>query len=371
MASKELVNRRKFILGMAGIPLFLATPGLSFSSDKPVMPSGFQFKSVIDTLTIDDHKFDTRTLLESGFSSLVVDILFKVRDYPSAVNALKLWNKTFKEDPLRGKILKYSDFEKSRKEGKLGVIIASQYASILGPPSFSKNNDNLERLEELHRDGLRLLNLTHNDRTLLGEGYWEDTDTGLSRLGVEVVKRMNELGMIVDISHCSDKTTNQTIEVSEKPCIISHSACRSLRNFERNKTDDQIRALTKKGGLFCIYNISHWLTDKNPAKIEHLIDHIDHVIKLSGEDHVGFGSDGRAVEEPNKPKKLRWFKNIVIERRFPNHDSTPKHFRIEELDSPLRMQRLAEALQKRGYKARVIDKILGRNFETLFKEVIG
>ena len=120
---------------------------------------------------------------------------------------------------------------------------------------------------------------------------------------------MNEVGMLVDVSHCGDRTTLDAIELSPKPIAITHSNCRALNNHPRLKTDEAIRKLAAKGGVMGITGVRMFVRGKEPTTIEHIVDHIDHVVKLVGIEHVGIGSDsdlnGYDDMPPDQYKQLK------------------------------------------------------------------
>ncbi len=367
-------SRRHFFnqLSLIGAGVLLTSPGLAFAKKLSASDKVLLSNNAIDLLTIDDPNFDATTLLNNGMTSLVIDFRFSPKTFAAADTAIDMWNKKFSEKT--SKILKVSkaeDFVLAKQQKKLGVVLCTQYAPIFGPPVYSKNESNLDNLEHFYKKGLRVVNLTHNDSNGVGGGYWDQKNFGLSRLGEALVDKMNELGVIIDLSHCSDATTNETLERSKKPCVFSHTGCRSLYDSPRNKSDQQIKMCADKGGLVGIYNITAWLTTAPKASLEPIIKHIKKVVDLAGVEHVGFGSDGPAVKEKDMDKKLDWFQNIVIDRSFPGNPKRPNHMRYRPLDSEKRMLVLADGLKKQGFKEAEIDKILGTNFVRVFKEVCG
>ncbi len=112
---------------------------------------------------------------------------------------------------------------------------------------------------------------------------------------------MNEVGMLIDVSHCGDRTTLDAIELSPKPIAITHSNCRALNNHPRLKTDEAIRKLAAKGGVMGITGVRMFVQDKEPTTVEHIVDHIDHVVKLVGIEHVGIGSDSDLIGYDDMP----------------------------------------------------------------------
>ncbi|MEJ0056400.1 MAG: membrane dipeptidase [Bacteroidota bacterium] len=205
-----------------------------------------------------------------------------------------------------------------------------------------------------------------------GDSYMETTNAGLSVLGKAVVESMNKMRMAIDLSHCGDQTTLDTLKLSTRPCAITHAGCRALFNTARNKPDNMIRAVAEKGGFFGVFNMSAWLTSKDVATIEDCVDHIEHAIKVAGIDHVGFGSDSAIAPRKDLAENTAGY--IEYGKRTlgrPGSEVVPKHMMTPELYSVHRMERLAFALSKRRRSDADIEKVLGGNFARYFEEVCG
>jgi len=343
------------------------------SADTGSVDAAYSRALVIDTMSPGGATFEPAAAIEAGLTALVADLPTFPRNYPSAMKAMADWKAAFQKEPKFLPVLVGADIQKAKTEKRLGIILASQDAAILDASTASVNDYNLENLRRFHADGLRVLQMTHNERNSVGDSFREKSNTGLSRLGEKVVAEMNRLKMMIDVSHCGDRTTEETIELSKAPVAITHAGCRALYATGRNKTDAQIQAVAKRGGYFGVYNMSIWLTEKATANVGTLIDHIDHAVKLAGIDHVGFGSDGPALALNTTPEAMLaghvsyWKRNAGL----PGAEHEPKHVIVWELNTPLRLRRLAEGLDKRGYKTGEIEKILGGNFARIFREICG
>lgn len=370
------LNRRDFIqYSLSSAAILGLSPIVNAMDNNSSDPMSIYRKSiVIDTMLIEGPDgVDGKAGVESGFTAAVVDIEGYPRTPQTFEAAMERWKKRFEEPGSRLlKIEKASDIQKAKAEGKFGIILTSQDGAILGASTFSSNDSNLKTLEKYYSDGLRVLQITHSDRNALGDAYMEATNSGLSRLGKAVVTRMNELRMAIDLSHCGEQTTLDTLKLSTRPCAITHAGCRALLKTGRNKTDEMIKMVSDKGGYFGIFNMSVWLTTKDVSSIEDCIDHIDHAIKVGGIDHVGFGSDIELVPKQTPQEFLTTFSNYN-KRTFglPGSEFVPKHVVTPELHSIHRMERIAFALSKRGRKDAEIEKILGGNFARFFGEVCG
>lgn len=363
-----MITRRAFLRRGLGTAAALSSLGQAvrvLAAEAPVP----RMAPVIDTLALDGPDFDAKAALAAGLTAAVLDLRLYPRNFPQAMEKLKEWDAAFKRpgSPFF-KVLKAADLAEARRQGKFGVILACQDAAILDSSTFSVNDRNLENLRQFHGLGLRVLQLTHNDRNAVGDSFREKIDAGLSLLGEAVVKEMNALGMLVDLSHCSDQTTLQAIRLSTKPCAVTHAGCRALFPSLRNKPDEVIRALADKGGYFGIYNMSVWLTSKETSSAADVLDHLDHVVKVGGIDLAGFGSDGPVLGDPTpQEEKVQGLQGYVRRNQgLPGGEPVHGHVSVAELETPRRMEILAAGLATRGYKEDAIAKLLGGNFARVF-----
>jgi membrane dipeptidase len=174
----------------------------------------------------------------------------------------------------------------NRKAGTISAILTIEEGGVLG--------NRIERLDELYEMGVRLITLTWNFENTLGFPHSlvpEAMNRGLKPFGLEVVKRMQELGMIVDVSHLSDGGFWDVVKHSRKPFVASHSNARSVRAHPRNLTDDMLKALADSGGVAGINFYPLFLCDEEKATVEHIIVHIKHIHKVAGIDAVAIGTD--------------------------------------------------------------------------------
>lgn len=180
----------------------------------------------------------------------------------------------------------FDEMMQNEQAGKMSAILTVEEGGVI--------DGKMENLEELYRQGIRLITLTWNEENCLGFPNSKDANVmnqGLKPFGIEVVERMNELGMIVDVSHLSDGGFWDTIKYSKKPVIASHSNARTLCNHQRNLTDEMIRALAEKGGVSGINFYPYFLNENGKATIDDLIRHIEHLYYVGGEDFVAMGTD--------------------------------------------------------------------------------
>ena len=266
-------------------------------------------------------------------------------------------------DQLGDRLVKVSsgaDIDRVRAERKRGVILNFQNTAAIG--------DDLDRLDLFHQLGLRIIQLTYNSRNLVGDGCTERVQTGLSHFGVEVVKRMNELGIMVDTGHCSDATTLDAFEVSERPVAVSHSFCRAVSDHDRGKGDEVLRAVGARGGYFGVVVVPFFITDDPNASLDHWVAHIRHAAELAGPEHVGIGTDwGEEL-----PKQLIDMLNEEMAR----FGFRPEHrvdwaATLDGYRSWRDWPNLTRALVGAGVSDGEIRGFLGGNFRRVFEQAVG
>lgn len=215
--------------------------------------------------------------------------------------------------------------------------------------------------------GQRVSQLTYNSQNRIGTGSMDRRDGGLSDFGVDIVKRMNEVGMAVDLSHCGDQTTLDGIEASAKPPLITHTNARALNpGYPRNKTDETFRQMAAKGGVAGMTAVRSFVRDSEPTTIEHLLDHFDYVAKLVGVEHVGIGSDTDVRGGYDAQSKADWENTGG---RYREKYRFRHKIDMDEMTEPKRTYLLTEGLIRRGYSDADIALILGGNFQRVLSEI--
>lgn len=234
------------------------------------------------------------------------------------------------------------DFEKGLKSDKFNVLLGVEGLKAIGK--------NLDWLDMLYNLGFRHATLTWNEKNLLASGAKSDEDTGLSPLGEDVVKKMNSLGMIVDVSHASEKTFWDIVNTTSKPIIASHSNAKTLCNHVRNLSDEQIKAIANLNGVIGVVACNSFINPvENEADLNGFVDHIDYMVKIAGINHVGLGFD--FCEYLPNPQGLPY--------------SNPKN-----LNGASEAQNVIKELKKRGYSQEEIEKIAYKNFMRVIDEIL-
>jgi len=220
---------------------------------------------------------------------------------------------------------------KNLKDSKIGILLAIEGGDAI--------EGSLELLRNYHRLGVRIITLTWNKSNLIGDAALDKTKphNGLSRFGKQVVKEMNRLKMIIDISHSSEKTFWDVYENSEMPFIASHTGAYAIRKHKRNLKDEQIRAIAERKGIIGVFFLPDYISKKRPVTVKDVVDHIDHIKNVGGIDVLALGSDFDGMSK-----------------------------RTKGLEHAGKLSSLTDALFERGYKEREVKKILGGNFLRLF-----
>jgi membrane dipeptidase len=283
--------------------------------------------------------------------------------FEETVKDLARWEREIDRHPdVFTRIRTAADLTRAKEAGRVGLVYGFQDTVAL--------EADLERLDTFHALGVRIVQLTYNGRNRVGDGSLEPGNAGLSRFGVELVERMNVLGVLVDLSHCGQRTTAEGIERSARPVAITHTGCRAVFDHPRNKSDDELRACAEKGGVVGIY-LMPYLNAAGPPTAEDVTLHLEHALTTCGEDHVGIGSDQSIHPIDATPDYYRRVEEEVARRKAlgvsaPREDTAPF---VPELNDARRMELIADRLAARGHPDRVIEKVLGANFQRLFEEV--
>ncbi len=256
------------------------------------------------------------------------------------------------------------DLLKAQSSGKLGVVIGTQGASML--------DDQLWRLEFLVRMGLRFLGLAYTTANAFGDGCGEKRDAGLSYLGEELVELANALPIMVDLSHCGHRTRAETTALSRAP-VCTHSNADGLRANGRNTTDATVKAMAAKGGMIGVCGLPQSLADGTPT-LDDLLDHVDHLTKLVGSDHVGIGLD--YVEKYAEQETVVAPPSVVTWRtRRPDIFGPLSSFGRQSypigVETVTKLPNLTQGLLDRGYDKEATAAIMGGNWLTAFRRFCG
>jgi membrane dipeptidase len=354
------MSRRRFLAASAAATAasLLGRPALSADATDELFERALAF----DALSVDDDWGEAtwQALGRSGLAGIHTSL--PNANLPAAVRGLAAWQERFDRHPDRLlKLRRGADLQQAKQGRRTAVMLGFQNATML-------END-VKNLDPLYALGTRCIQLTYNSRNLLGDGCTERSNAGLSDFGVRVVERMNQLGIVVDLSHCGEQTSKDGLALSKRPAAFTHTMCKAVHDHVRAKSDELLKACADKGGMIGIATLGYFVSPRADATLESYLDHVDHAVKVAGVEHVGIASDyslrgieATATRESWYLPRLKEFKPVYNVRWPPW---------IPELDPPERFRRIAHGLAGRGYKPDAVEKILGGNWSRYLSDVLG
>jgi len=280
--------------------------------------------------------FDLRRAREAGVMLQVLSLFTSERDSNRALEDILFQIDYFEQEMLSCREMAFKvkgirDLEESREQERIGLMLHLEGGEALGT--------RISNLRTLYRLGVRSVGLTWNRRNLLADGVMEAAGGGgLSEWGREVIHEMNRLGMAVDLAHISPAGFWSVIEITKKPVIVSHANALAICPHPRNLSDEQMRAVAENGGIVGVTFVPDFVAERDPS-LETLVEHICHMVKIMGEEHVALGSDFDGTE------------TTVISDvgAYPT---------------------LVAALEKRGFNEVQIEKLLQGNFLRVLKDIL-
>lgn len=282
--------------------------------------------------------------------------------FREAVDRMVAWNRLFADhaDLIR-RARRGADMAAARQEGRTAILLGAQNPSVM--------EADLGLLEPLSDLGLAFMQLTYNNQSLLGAGWQEATDSGLTRFGREAVREMNRLGMVVDLAHAGERTAVEAIEASARPVTVSHANPRWFRDTARNVSDRVIAALAAHGGLLGLSLYPHHLRDGSACRLEDFAGMAARLAERIGPARIGLGSDlcqGQPDAVIAWMRTGRWtFAAGVNENGPAVLPAQPAWFR-----SNRDFGTIAEALAKAGFSRREVDGIMGDNWRRFLAEAL-
>jgi membrane dipeptidase len=239
----------------------------------------------------------------------------------------------------------------AKQSGRLAIVPSVEHLAI---------GNQLHRVDVLYGLGIRIAGLLHARKNSIGDGQMERTDAGLSELGVDVVDRMNDLGMLIDLSHVGARTAHETIEHSRAPVIFSHNAAHAVFAWRRNRPDNDFVACAAKGGLACVMAVPNIISHDAKQTVGHVLDHVDYLIKLVGADHVAIGTDILVGDHVALHRKLFAVGKANLPAPY-----------LEGLESPAEGMNIVRGLITRGHSDATILKVAGANAMRVLRSVLS
>ena len=303
--------------------------------------------------------------IEGGVTATGPTIAVFERAGPT-LRVLSDWIRAVDADPRLTLIKRAADFEAAKADGKFGILFHFQGTGPI--------EDDLNLIDAYKALGVGMIQLAYNIKNSVGDGCEERTDAGLSNFGLQVVERLNEARVVVDCTHTGYRTTMDAIEASTRPVVFSHSNAKAVKESRRNITDDQIKAVAATGGLIGMVGFPSFVSASVKPTLDEFIDHIDHVVKLVGDDHVGLGIDYYWIQAAftGIEEATRLYDGFIAAGKWrpESYPPPPIHY-VDGIETPRDLRNLTKRLLERGYSEEATKKILGGNWVRVFREVWG
>ena len=299
---------------------------------------------------------------EAKLDAVHVTIVYH-EDYNELLNKIKEWETFFKENSdiiFLGKSFK--DIEKANKENKTAIFFGFQNCSPI--------EDDISLVEKVHEHGCRFMQLTYNNQSLLATGCYEKLDSGVTNFGKEVIKEMNRVGIVIDMSHSAEKSTYDAIEISEKPIAITHANPFFWHQAKRNKSDQLLKTLSDNDGMLGLSLYPHHLKDNTNCTLESFCEMTARTAELMGVEKIGIGSDLCLNQPDSVVEWMRngtWSKNKNYGEGSKNKSGFPKQ--PKWFEDARGFKNLENGLKKVGFNEKEINGILGNNWFNFYKKI--
>lgn len=271
------------------------------------------------------------------------------------------WNQLFQDNSdLIFQVKTVDDIHQARKEGRIGIIFGFQNCSPL--------QGEIDFVEIFHQLGVRFMQLTYNNQSLIGAGCYEEEDSGITRFGKQVIREMNRVGMIIDMSHSAERTTLEAIELSEKPITVSHANPTFWHQALRNKSDTVIKALGESNGMLGFSFYPFHLKNGPECTLEMFCQMVADTVEMIGIDHVGIGTDlcqNQPLSILEMMRNGRWTKDKDYGEGSASNATWPKP--LSWFQSNADFPNIIDGLQKQGFAQDEIAKIMGLNWLSFFE----
>ena len=299
---------------------------------------------------------------EAELDAVHVTVVYH-EDYDEFLKRIEEWKNHFKENSdliFHGK--NYKDIEKANKENKTAIFFGFQNCSPI--------EDNIDLVEKIHEHGCRFMQLTYNNQSLLATGCYEKNDSGVTNFGREVIKEMNRVGIVIDMSHSAEKSTFDAIDISEKPIAITHANPFFWYNAKRNKSSELLKVLSESGGMLGLSLYPHHLKEGTNCSLESFCEMTARLSEIMNLEKIGIGSD-LCLNQPDIV--VEWMRNGTWtktknfgegNKNKPGFPKQPSWFKDAR-----GFTNLKEGLLKTGFNENEVNGILGNNWFNFYKEI--
>ncbi len=311
---------------------------------------------IIDGLQYSNWSREVFEQLKSGGVTAIHATCVFHEQIREALLVLEKWNRLFaRHSDLIMPVYSSKDIEHAHKQGRVGILLGAQNCSCI-----EDDIDMVQIMRDLH---ISIMQLSYNNQSLLACGCYEAVDSGVTRFGKQVIKEMNRLGMIVDMSHSGEKSTFDAIEYSERPIVISHANPLSFHLAKRNKSNDLLKALAESGGLLGLSLYPFHLKDGSDCSLESFCQMAADTAELMGVEHIGLGTDLCQ----NQPQSIldwmrdgRWTKERDYGEGSKANATWPKA--LSWFKDGRDFKKIEAGLSKVGFSSTDINKIMGKNW---------
>jgi microsomal dipeptidase-like Zn-dependent dipeptidase len=301
---------------------------------------------------------------EGGVDAVHVTIAYH-EQFRETVANIEAWNRRFERFPdLICPARTADDIRRAKQEGRTAIVFGAQTPAVI--------EDDIGLVEIMHALGLRFMQLSYNNQSLLATGCYEAEDPGITRMGREVIAEMNRVGLIVDMSHSAERSTLEAIELSTRPIAITHANPASWHPAKRNKSDRVLRALAESGGMLGFSLYPHHLRGGSECTLQDFCEMVARTAETMGVERLGIGSD-LCQDQPDSVVEWmrvgRWTKKVDYgegSADAPGFPPQPDFFR-DNRDFP----RLREGLHAAGFDTGEVEAILGGNWLRFFDDSSG
>ena len=361
------MQRRDFMKSMAAVgvnTVILTKPPIWANAEGKTPTQKALIMDAMGEIRITHTRNLIKEVLDSGTNAVTVTLCDpkyqEQQAWEVAMDGLLAYDRHIrKHSDLFAKATKISDVDEAKKTGHLALFYYFQNTTQFGR--------NLDKVDILYNLGMRSGQLTYNHQNWVGAGCKERTNGGLTEFGVEVVEKMNSLGVLIDLSHANMTTMADAIDISQAPVIISHTGCMSVYENIRNTTDRNLKKTADKGGIIGICQLRPFLTSKKRDNLDEYFKHLQHAINVAGIEHVCIGSDRDHRVIKDTPEELA----ELYKEEGPNFVDNDWPLYMTSLNGPRRMEVVWDGLKKLGLSEADLQKVMGQNLYRLYKEVIG
>ncbi len=299
---------------------------------------------------------------EAELDAVHVTIVYH-EDYDELLKRVDEWKILFKDNSdliFHGK--NYKDIEKAKEQKKTAIFFGFQNCSPI--------EDDINLVEKVHQLGCKFMQLTYNNQSLLATGCYEKTDSGVTNFGKEVIKEMNRVGIVIDMSHSAEKSTFDAIEISDKPIAITHANPLFWHNAIRNKSNDLLKSLAQSKGMIGLSLYPHHLKDGTNCSLENFCEMTAKTADLIGAKNIGIGSD-LCLRQPDKivewMRNGTWTKTKNFGEGSKNKPGFPKQ--PVWFEDARGFKNLESGLKKIGFNKVEVEGILGNNWYNFYKNI--